>query len=245
MYCAWHRFMPSASTASTYSSWFSASLNALQRSTVLKKGDKSCGVQRQYSGTAGRIDPSTLLRIADRGIFRLCQPARAGADRPGALSAGTLGRRYAAAGVPQEIAFATKPQLGRPAGVRVCRRGAVCLGRRGQCLWCRLWVVPVYRKPGARLCDGGDQRATARPQAGRRLAGRRARGDAHDDSDYDIAVFLRDLTDRWHEIARIVPIVTDILYEDAAFVHAIPCRAGAYRERTPLMEEIRREGVDL
>ena len=77
------------------------------------------------------------------------------------------------------------------------------------------------------------------------LFGSRARGDAHDDSDYDIAVFLRDLTDRWQEIARIVPIVTDILYKDAAFVHAIPYRAGAYRERTPLMGEIRREGVDL
>lgn len=67
------------------------------------------------------------------------------------------------------------------------------------------------------------------------LFGSRARGDAHDDSDYDIAVFLRDLTDRWQEFARIVPIVTDILYEDAAFVHAIPYRAGAYRERAPLM----------
>ncbi len=77
------------------------------------------------------------------------------------------------------------------------------------------------------------------------LFGSRARGDAHDDSDYDIAVFLRDLTDRWQEVARIVPIVTDILYEDAAFIHAMLYRAGAYRERTPLMGEIRREGVDL
>ena len=32
------------------------------------------------------------------------------------------------------------------------------------------------------------------------LFGSRARGDAHEDSDYDIAVFLKDLTDRWHEI---------------------------------------------
>lgn len=77
------------------------------------------------------------------------------------------------------------------------------------------------------------------------LFGSRARGDAHEDSDYDVAVFLRDLTDRWQEVDRIVPVVTDILYEDGAFIHAMPYRAGAYRDRTSLMREIRREGVDL
>jgi hypothetical protein len=44
---------------------------------------------------------------------------------------------------------------------------------------------------------------------------------------------------------RIIPIVTDILYDDKAFIHAMPYRAGSYEERTPLMREIRREGVDL
>jgi predicted nucleotidyltransferase len=77
------------------------------------------------------------------------------------------------------------------------------------------------------------------------LFGSRARGDARDDSDYDIAVFLKDLTDRWQEADRIVAIVTDILYEDEAFIHAMPYRAGSYEERTSLMQEIRREGVDL
>jgi hypothetical protein len=48
-------------------------------------------------------------------------------------------------------------------------------------------------------------------------------------------VFLRDFADRWQEVARIIPIVTNILYEDAAFVHAIPYRAGAYEDRTPIM----------
>jgi predicted nucleotidyltransferase len=77
------------------------------------------------------------------------------------------------------------------------------------------------------------------------LFGSRARGDAREESDYDVAVFLRDFVDRWQEVARIIPIVTDILYENATFIHAIPYRAGAYENRTPLMREIRREGVDL
>jgi uncharacterized protein len=45
------------------------------------------------------------------------------------------------------------------------------------------------------------------------LFGSRARGDAHLDSDYDVAVFLRDLTDRWREIDRLAAIETDILTE--------------------------------
>jgi uncharacterized protein len=77
------------------------------------------------------------------------------------------------------------------------------------------------------------------------LIGSRARGDAHRESDYDVVVFLRDLTDRWHEIDRLAAIETDILAETGAFIHAMPYRAGSYRERTPLMHEIRREGIDL
>jgi predicted nucleotidyltransferase len=75
--------------------------------------------------------------------------------------------------------------------------------------------------------------------------GSRARGDAHRDSDYDVAVFLKDLSDRWGEINRLAAIETDILAETGAFIHAMPYRAGSYRERTPLMHEIRREGIDL
>jgi predicted nucleotidyltransferase len=77
------------------------------------------------------------------------------------------------------------------------------------------------------------------------LFGSRARGDAMPDSDYDVAVFLNDLDDRWQEADRIADIETDIIYELGAFIHAMPYRSGAYRERTPLMHEIRREGVDL
>jgi predicted nucleotidyltransferase len=77
------------------------------------------------------------------------------------------------------------------------------------------------------------------------LFGSRARGDAREDSDYDVAVFLKDLTDRWPEIDRIIPAVTDIIDDTGAVIHAMPYRAGAYQDRTSLMREIRREGVDL
>jgi predicted nucleotidyltransferase len=77
------------------------------------------------------------------------------------------------------------------------------------------------------------------------LYGSRARGDAREDSDYDVAVFLKDLTDRWPELDRLADLSTDILDETGEFIHAMAYRAGAYNERTPLMREIRIEGVDL
>jgi uncharacterized protein len=79
------------------------------------------------------------------------------------------------------------------------------------------------------------------------LFGSRARGDARDDSDYDVAVFLRDLPDdRAAETNRLADLVTDILYSEGQFIHAMPYRAGSYNdERIPLMDEIRAEGVDL
>jgi predicted nucleotidyltransferase len=77
------------------------------------------------------------------------------------------------------------------------------------------------------------------------LYGSRARGDARDDSDYDVAVFLNGFGDRWQEIDRIIPVVADITDETGAVIHAMPYRAGAYDDRTMLMHEIRREGVEL
>ena len=77
------------------------------------------------------------------------------------------------------------------------------------------------------------------------LFGSRARGDERDDSDFDVAVFLRDMDDRWREIDRIVEIEDTLLHETGAVINALPFPAGAYDERTPLMHEIRREGVDL
>jgi predicted nucleotidyltransferase len=98
-------------------------------------------------------------------------------------------------------------------------------------------VLARFRKALGELYGGRLERVV--------LFGSRVRGDARPDSDYDVAVFLRDLTDRWREIDRLAAIETDILAETGHFIHAMPYRAGSYRERTPLMHEIRREGIDL
>jgi predicted nucleotidyltransferase len=77
------------------------------------------------------------------------------------------------------------------------------------------------------------------------LFGSQARGDAKGDSDYDVAVFLRDITDRWQELDRLADLRTDILRQAGVFVDAKPYAAGAYRSRTSLMRELRRDGIDL
>ena len=77
------------------------------------------------------------------------------------------------------------------------------------------------------------------------LFGSRARGDARPDSDYDVAVFLRDMADRFAEMNRLADVATDILYSEGEFIHSMPYRADAYNERTPLMHEIRADGIDL
>jgi predicted nucleotidyltransferase len=77
------------------------------------------------------------------------------------------------------------------------------------------------------------------------LFGSRARGDAQPDSDYDVAVFLSDIGDRFAEMNRLADLSTRLLDETGAFVHAMPYGAGSYNERTPLMHEIRGEGIDL
>ena len=78
------------------------------------------------------------------------------------------------------------------------------------------------------------------------LYGSRARGDAQPDSDYDIAIFLHDMKDRWAEMDQLAQIETGILYDTGEVIHAMPYRAGYYNdESVPLMREIRREGIDL
>ena len=77
----------------------------------LKKGTKSVGVQRQYSGTAGRIENSQI------GVFLTyaTTQGRVLLDRelylPQVWADDSERRREG--GVPEEVAFRTKPQLAR------------------------------------------------------------------------------------------------------------------------------------
>ena len=78
------------------------------------------------------------------------------------------------------------------------------------------------------------------------LYGSRARGDARPDSDYDVAVFLRDMPDRFDELDRLADLSTAILDETGRFIHAMPYQAEAYNDaRMPIMDEVRAEGIDL
>jgi len=87
----------------------------------LKKGRRSAGVQRQYSGTAGRIENCQigvfLAYAASRGRAlidaELYLPVSWTDDRT----------RCAEAAVPDEVGFATKPELGRAMIERVVKAG--------------------------------------------------------------------------------------------------------------------------
>lgn len=73
----------------------------------------------------------------------------------------------------------------------------------------------------------------------------RARGDAREDSDCDVAVFRRGMGDRMAEMNRLTDLSTAVLDETGELIHAMPHGADSYSERTPLMHEIRAEGIDL
>jgi uncharacterized protein len=79
------------------------------------------------------------------------------------------------------------------------------------------------------------------------LYGSRARGDARQDSDYDVAVFLRDYTPGTStELYRLADLSSTILDDTGAFIHAMPYPAGFYNDpHMPLMYAIRAEGIDL
>lgn len=98
-------------------------------------------------------------------------------------------------------------------------------------------ILKCFRATLAEVCGDRLERVV--------LFGSRARGDAHAESDYDIAVFLRDLTDRPAEMNRLSDLSTKLIEEGGPFVHAMPYRAGLYNKHTPLMLAIRTDGLDL
>ena len=60
-----------------------------------------------------------------------------------------------------------------------------------------------------------------------------------------MAVFLKGLDNFGEEAGRIAEIETDILYDTGAVINALPLKAGSYLDATGLMDELRREGVEL
>jgi SRSO17 transposase len=77
----------------------------------LKKGTATAGVQRQYTGTAGRIENSQVAVYLGYAAPR----GHALIDRELYLPRSWTGdpQRCAAAGIPEDLAFATKPELAR------------------------------------------------------------------------------------------------------------------------------------
>jgi uncharacterized protein len=78
------------------------------------------------------------------------------------------------------------------------------------------------------------------------LFGSRARGDANRDSDYDVALFLKEPTDAWAEIDRLTDLQLAMRDDTGVDIHTMPFRAGHWRDPvSPLMFEIRKDGLDL
>ena len=105
----------------------------LDETGFLKKGSKSVGVKRQYSGTAGRIENSQI------GVF-LAYASRQGhalIDRALYLPETWAcdGARRAEAGVPESVGFTTKPKLGQAMLKRAFAAGVPCRWVVGDCVY--------------------------------------------------------------------------------------------------------------
>jgi predicted nucleotidyltransferase len=77
------------------------------------------------------------------------------------------------------------------------------------------------------------------------LFGSRARGDHRPDSDYDVAVFIKDPGTLTEELDKLASLTTAILLDTGAVISAKPFYAGAYRARTAFMHDLRKDGLDL
>jgi SRSO17 transposase len=137
----------------------------------LKKGTRSAGVQRQYSGTAGRTENcqvGVFLAYASRYghalIDRELYLPRSWADDP---------ERRREAGVPQEAEFATKPALAQAMIARTLQAGVpfawfTADETYGQAKWLQAWLeerdvwyVMAIRCSDTLTTPGGEQRADA------------------------------------------------------------------------------------
>ena len=64
------------------------------------------------------------------------------------------------------------------------------------------------------------------------------------DSDYDVAVFLKILPDRWAQLDRLARLRVAMIDETDAHFDAKPYRVAALQGRAPLMHAIRQNGLD-
>ena len=96
----------------------------LDETGFVKKGTRSVGVKRQYSGTAGRIENCQVAVF----LGYASQHGRALIDRalylPEEWAADD--ERRMLAGVPEDVSFATKPKLGRALLERAVAAGVPC-----------------------------------------------------------------------------------------------------------------------
>jgi SRSO17 transposase len=136
---------------------------ALDETGFIKKGEHSVGVQRQYSGTAGRIENCQV------GVF-LGYASRHGhalLDRALYLPktwAGDAERRRIA-WVPEDVSFATKPKLGIKMLERALDAGVPCAWVTGDCVYGGDSALRRFLER-RRVGYVRDQRPAPRPGAG-------------------------------------------------------------------------------
>ena len=137
----------------------------------IKKGSRPAGVQRQYSGTAGRTENCQV------GVFLAYASARGHAliDRELYLPASwTEDRdRCAAAGIPDQVEFTTKPRQAQAMIARAIEAGVpfawfTADEAYGQAKYLHAWLedrdlhyVLAIRRSGTFTIDGAEQRADA------------------------------------------------------------------------------------
>jgi len=137
----------------------------------LKKGTRSAGVQRQYSGTAGRTENcqvGVLLAYASKYghalIDRELYLPRSWADDP---------ERCRAAGIPEDVEFATKPRQAQAMMARAVAAGVpfawfTADETYGQAKWLQawleerdIWYVMAIRCSDTLTTAAGERRADA------------------------------------------------------------------------------------
>jgi predicted nucleotidyltransferase len=93
-------------------------------------------------------------------------------------------------------------------------------------------------------------RAALQEMFGARLArvmlfGSRARGDQREDSDYDVAVFLNEMPNRWAEMDKLADLRVRFMEDEGSFFDTKAYHIKNLTERTPIMHEIRKDGRDV